>query len=520
MRCHITGRLLIKLLIIAVLTAIIMPFFVMRQPDMPGGTHVKSPRIPIAESQLRLLIDTTTRDAEDGTPIIDHEIFDAIIAAIHAADEFILVDFFLWNPWRGASEAPHRNLSGELVDALIESRRKHPEMPILAITDPINRIYGDQPADIFNRLQQAGIPVVFTRLDRLADSNRFYSPPARFWSMLLSSHAADSSPGPRLIPNPFVIGGQKITTGQLARLLYFKANHRKLIITGNSKTGPELIVTSMNPADGSSLHSNIALQAKGEIAQHALASEIAIAEWSNRPDWVHRGDTARVKETTVALNHWTKSNRQPRIKPAPPEPDNQPLIQFLTEGAIHSAVIDALYAAEPGDSIDIAMFYLSDRKIVNAIKNAARRGVSSRIILDANRDAFGRAKVGIPNRPVAAELLGFQAAQPIRVRWAITDGEQFHSKALRVVSDSPARDILILGSANFTRRNLGDLNLEANILLQNPMSIGDQFDTHFDELWNSSSHTTPFQTFQESPLRIFWKSIVYRFQEWSGASSF
>lgn len=520
MRFHITGRLLLKLLFIFVMMAVLMPFFVMRQPDLPPGTHVASPKIPIPATDLQLLIDSTARDPATGATIINHEIFDALLTAIDEADEFIVADFFLWNPWRGKSSADHRELANELADALIEKRRDNPDLPILVITDPINRIYGNKPTGIFDRLHQAGIPVVFTRLDRLPDSNRLYSPPARFWSMLLDRSPADGASGPAVIPNPFIVGGQKITTGQLSRILYFKANHRKVLITGDSDKGPSLIITSLNPADGSSFHSNIAVRARGPIAWHALASELAIAEWSNRPDWAHRGESALVKETIASL-HSLHRAAQAKLKAAVKEDlADAPKVQLLTEGAIRKAIIESLYAAQPTDAVDIAMFYLSDRNVIQAIKDAARRGVPVRIVLDPNRDAFGRTKNGIPNRPVAAELVGHSATVPIQIRWAVTDGEQFHSKAMRIVSPSPERSILLIGSANYTRRNLADLNLEANLMVQNPQQIGEQFDAYFDQLWNDPSLTGNFQTWQEPVLTVFRKSILYRIQEWSGASSF
>ena len=59
-----------------------------------------------------------------------------------------------------------------------------------------------------------------------------------------------------------------------------------------------------------------------------------------------------------------------------------------------------------GDSIDVAMFYLSDRDTIGALLAAAKRGVTVRVILDPNKDAFGRTKNGIPNRSVSAHAAG------------------------------------------------------------------------------------------------------------------
>src|SRR5690606_41645205 len=60
--------------------------------------------------------------------------------------------------------------------------------------------------------------------------------------------------------------------------------------------------------------------------------------------------------------------------------------------------------------------------------------------------AFGLTKAGIP------------------VRWCDTHGEQCHSTLMLTRPiNGPAE--LLLGSANFTRRNLDNLNLETNVVL-------------------------------------------------------
>lgn len=94
------------------------------------------------------------------------------------------------------------------------------------------------------------------------------------------------------------------------------------------------------------------------------------------------------------------------------------------------------------------MFYLSERQIVKSLFAAHERGVKLRVLLDANKDAFGLEKNGVPNRPVAAEL--HQAGIPLR--WCNTQGEQCHSKML--IKRNAQQQEMILGSANFTARNL------------------------------------------------------------------
>ncbi len=47
-------------------------------------------------------------------------------------------------------------------------------------------------------------------------------------------------------------------------------------------------------------------------------------------------------------------------------------VAVATEGAIRDALLQRLSDAGRGDSIDVAMFYLSDRRCVHALVRAAR----------------------------------------------------------------------------------------------------------------------------------------------------
>jgi phosphatidylserine/phosphatidylglycerophosphate/cardiolipin synthase-like enzyme len=198
-----------------------------------------------------------------------------------------------------------------------------------------------------------------------------------------------------------------------------------------------------------------------------------------------------------------------------------PTVAWRSEGVIHDELVLQLNRAGRGDRIDAAIFYFSDREVVEAFKGAIGRGAEVRILMDANRDVFGREKNGIPNRVVASELMELAASGLVEVRWAATHGEQYHAKVLRIRGDT--QDLLFLGSANWTRRNLADLNLEANLIFQRSESLGEAFDAYFDTLWKNGDallESLPYEDLAEIGWSLKWKSWVYRFQEWSGASTF
>ena len=80
--------------------------------------------------------------------------------------------------------------------------------------------------------------------------------------------------------------------------------------------------------------------------------------------------------------------------------------------------------------IDIAMFYLSDRKVIRAIKSALKKGAQVRLLLDQNLNAFGFKKNGIPNRAVADELMSLDASNALSIRWASADSGAISSESV------------------------------------------------------------------------------------------
>lgn len=508
-------RAVILILIGVFLGMALLPYLLFRQPKMPKGTDLKSP--PLAFTKAALFIDRTAWNADAGTRIVSHEIFDAIIGEVEKAEHFLVLDFFLWNPWVGGLSDGEvmPELSQRLANALIAKRLSNPELPILVITDPINRIYGAHAPDFFKRLAAVDIPVVFTDLNRLPDSNRIYAPQARFWSRFLGAKEGSVETGS--LPNPFDPDGEGLSLKAYGRLLYFKANHRKVLVSGRADGRARLIMGSLNPADGSAYHSNLATLVEGPIAFYAAHSELAVAAWSSEEAAnVSGGMTAKLTETLEQIRA-----RIPSLVEIESSATTGSTVQWLSEGAIREAMIESIDAAGAGAELDGAIFYFSDRKVVEALRAAIKRGVEVRLIMDLNRDAFGREKNGIPNREVAHELMELAAEGSIEVRWAATHGEQFHSKALRLRSADS--DLLLLGSANWTRRNLGNLNLEANLLFEGADELGQNFDRYFESVWTNDTgylESLPYAEGAETGWSLKWKTWLYRFQEWSGASTF
>jgi len=453
---------------------------------MPKGTSFAGPLRPAQE--VRFFADTTWVD-DAGNRQVDQQIFDAVFDLIAHAERFIVVDMFLWNDFQGDEPETTRALSSELTDALLARKLARPEMTIVAISDPVNTVYGGIESQHFSALREAGIPVVITHLDRLRDSNPGYS---HFWR-IFAKPLGQPRGGP--FPSPF--GNGRVSALHYLSLLNFKANHRKVVIADGGVSGPEAVamVLSANPHDGSSAHGNVAIGFAGDAASDLLQTEIAVIAFSD-------GEVPVIE--------------LPKGRSEPVAPDAAS-IQVVTEGKIRTALLDTLEAAGTGDRIDVAIFYLSDHGVVDALVDARERGASVRVLMDPNKDAFGHEKNGVPNRPVAVDL----RRGDVTVRWCDTHGEQCHAKLL-LVREVSGDATLILGSANFTRRNLQDLNLETDVVLRGSVhepAIRDAADW-FELVWGNApgrNFSVDYDVYKDESLR---KRFEYQIEERSGMSTF
>lgn len=434
-------------------------------------------------TQVQFIADQTYLDAQ-GKQQQDHHIFDEMLSLIQQAQHTIVLDMFLFNAEVGDSKQSHRALMQELTQALIQKRSQNPSIDIQLITDPINSVYGGIAPEQYRQLRQAGVNVIETNLVPLRASNPAWS---GFW--YLCCQDIGNNPEKGWLYNPF--GKEKITLRSYFSLFNFKANHRKTLVV-DTVDGWKGLVTSANPHDGSSRHDNVALLVSGQTAVDVLNSEQPVALMSKADDF-----------PAVILGA---------------EPDNKqlPQAQVLTEKAIYRTALNIIDQAQSQDRLDLAMFYLSERQIIESLKQAKKRGVSIRLLLDPNKDAFGRQKNGIPNRQVASELHD----AGVDIRWCDTHGEQCHSKML--LKQGKSNSELLVGSANFTARNLKNYNLETDIHVVGAPSqqVFADASAYFNTAWSNQNGRQMSVDYAKYADDSKLKYALYRFMEWSGLSTF
>ena len=468
---------------------------------LPPGTHVASPVCAVPAQELRFIADISAADGY-GRPVVSQGIFDEVLGVVRRARRFIVLDYSRFGAAAGGGAgAPQRRIAGELTDTLLTQLRAEPDLKVLFVTDPGNERYGAMRLPELQLLRAAGVEVVPVRLDALRDSNPLYS---GLWRLALRWWDTPRAP-----------------FGVTARRLNFKADERKLVIADDGGGALVAVVTSANPLDAESGWSNAGVRVAGAALAPLLASELSLARlsgWRGQSESYSPAASAPTPATspqTAALGLPSGCAADPAGAAA-----GWARVQALTEGAIRTALLERTDGAERGDAIDVAMFHLADRAVTESLLAAARRGVAVRLILDPSEDAERRT-LGIPNQPLASELLA-RSDGAIRVRWYRTHGERFHDSLVLIYGHD--RLWLTLGSANLTRRALGDYNLEANVAIEVARGAALAQDTldYFNTLWNNRAalgieYTADFAVFADPSQSHYW---LARLMEGAGLSTF
>ncbi len=383
------------------------------------------------------------------------------------------VDFLYESPRRRAAVAPDLSaidhaeqlivldrspVTRELAQGLLARKRLRPHLKVVLVTDPANEAFGGSRAQTLASLEQAGVIVARVRLDRLRDSNPLYS---GLWRLAFGwwSDPFDETPGRATLP-------------ALARTRNSKSDQRQLMVADDGSGGWIAIIAPAGAA--------ASLTLRGPLARAIIAGELQVAAWSTDDDRL----------------------------PVGPSMDDRGVgsidARFLTEGAIETALLDAIGAAGSGDRLGIAVENLGDRRLIAAALRAAVRGASLQVLLARNRE---------PNQAVADELLRGGGGR-IEIRWYLGSDAASLPKLLLFRHGD---DVWInFGTANYSRRNLGDLNLAASVELRMPVraAAARAVTEYFSEAWSVAA-TDP--EFAAASAANYWH---YRFAEASGLSSF
>ncbi|WP_375535619.1 phospholipase D-like domain-containing protein [Alteribacillus sp. HJP-4] len=420
----------------------------------------------------------------DGETVWEDGLFQKLYKIIDEAESFIVLDQFLFNNYY-QEEVEYPEIAERLVNNLIKKKEAYPEMQIVFISDPVNTAYGSHESPQLKRLEEKGIEVVLTDLHQLRDSNPVIS---GFWRSYFQWFGTS---GKGWLPHAMSEKRPPVTLRSYLKMLNLKANHRKVIYTDR-----EALVSSANPHDASAYFNNIGFSAKGGIIDDGLASEQSVASFSGGFELPQRSEKMKRAD----------------------EHEEEATILLMTEKSTYRNVRSLIKGTAAGDHIRLAVLYLSDVPLIKDLLQAAHRGVHIDIIFDQNKEAFGQKKIGIPNKPVAKKLMRHTNGL-LNVRWYETKGEQFHTKMMLV--ESQGRMTAVAGSANFTRRNMKNFNLDASVRVEGPVDTPALSDAkrYFDRLWSNEDAecTLPYDSRKQEG---WWLTAIYLLQKATNTSTY
>ena len=334
----------------------------------------------------------------------NQSIFNDILEKCRVAQDYIIIDMFLFN---SSLDNTHYNYIEELYSVLKLASNRN--VDIYIILDPINTMYGNFECDVIRKLRKYA-KICYYNIDYSKWSNPLYS------SLYYSFFNFGTSISKRFsIPN----FESKVGCRNIFKALNLNANHRKVFLIDDTA-----YISTANLHNLSSKHVNVCAKVKGNIVKSIFYNERLLFKQHN----------IDISNTFNYIGY------------------NETICNYTNEASTKKLILRTIDKCCLGSNIKLMMFYLSDRDIIESLKNAHNRGVKIQVIFDKNTNSFGYKKCGIPNKPVAMELYNHGLTD---IRWYDTE-YQMHVKMMIV------DNYVLLGSANYTDRNLG-YTLESNI---------------------------------------------------------
>lgn len=410
-----------------------------RYKKHPDQTRTVQRKYRVPEDKVKFLWNLTWY--EKGVRFTEHNIFGEILAMIENAKKRIIYDVFLLTELVPPTDS-FQPTSTLVSEALIDAKRENPDLFGMVITDPVNTFYGTDHCRPLYTLSQHGFRIVVTDTDKLPDNNLLYS---GLWHIFFRWFKTGSR---GLLPHPLK-PTRSTTLRALLKAFNVRANHRKVLVVDNS-----VLISSSNIDNKSSFYNDTGIKiSDANVAEYYTASELEVARFSGEKD--------------IQVPPIPVSGAQGEIE-----------IEPQLGHRIKEAILKDIGKTRKGDTIAIAMLFVSHRQIIGELKKAVARGVIVEMILDRNIFSFGTKKIGYPNRFNAYELV----RAGITVRWYQSRREEFHSKLIAIFT--PQFSIFHFGSANLTRRSLLGTNLESNIrILTSPTArLSHDIRAYFDRI--------------------------------------
>jgi phosphatidylserine/phosphatidylglycerophosphate/cardiolipin synthase-like enzyme len=152
-----------------------------------------------------------------------------------------------------------------------------------------------------------------------------------------------------------------------------------------------------------------------------------------------------------------------------PPPSRDPVIQVLVTrpgDGIRSAVLSAIRSSRR--TIDLAMFVLSDRLVLEALQDALRQGIRLRVLLD-------------PTQPQNSDSMAMLRTKGAAVRLYAQAGDELLHAKLAIFDN----DIVLFGSCNWSLSGF-TRNHELDVLVKAP-ALATAFASRLEDDWVASA---------------------------------
>lgn len=449
----------------------------------------------VPDSGVKFFADHNYID-KTGERKIEQTIWDRAFTLIGGSSHYMLFDLSRFNDFRSEQPTTTRALSSELARKISDKLTVNRHIAVAFIVDPVNTLYGGMLSPQQTLLRKSGVVIIEPDLRALRDPNLLFS---SLWRPFISWWGNSTTGG--WLAHPFQSGGDRVTLRTWLHLLNLKADERNLFVVDQTivkgaKTSTQKMVsfiTSAVPADDASADWNVALEIRDSVWKDVIENEARLAKVSGRA--IVNYDAASVSDETGPLR-----------------------VQLLSETMIKDSLLRLLADAKHGDMLQFMLHHISERDVIEAIIDASKRGAIIRIILDPGLSETRFDVYGLPNRPVAKELVK-GSLSGVTIRWCDTHGEQ--CRANLFYGHSASTTFMMLGSADLSRRDLDGFNLTSDVLVSSdaPFTAWNDATKYFDRMWENKdgTYTTSYDVYADNTL---WRSSVYRMMERTGLNTF
>lgn len=422
---------------------------------------------------------------KDGDVAYDTHIFKNIYKNIDEAEDFLIIDIFLYNQIYDRNSGKFPEFAEEFSQKLIDKKKQNEDIKIYLLTDENNRLYGSYDNPIFKKLEQNGIDVTMVEIYKLKDIYPWYSP---IWRTFIEPFGNPVEKG--WISNFYGSQYPKMAIRNILRAVNVKADHRKIFTTEKS-----LILTSANIHDASFFNSNTSFEVNGNIINESIINAKLVGEFSGKD---------------IQIN--------PDYK-FPDYTDSRYKVKIISENKVGDTLDEDIKAARPGEKIQIGMYFLSDKKVIKHLTDAVNRGVEVKMILDRNKDAFGMDTNGLPNKPVAKGMMS-KTKNNVQIRWYFTNGEQYHTKYMKIEKND-GTVIINGGSSNFIRKNIRGFIMDANLRIITDVEapINKEMNAYFERLWNNENGIYTLN-YEDEPMSGVFRDMLFHLERFTEIGSF